>query len=263
VDGGDAWVNGLVGIACLDGYKVKFAIEMDHSFGASRMSPNKDTPSDIHRPELPADSELIPWSNPRLCDAQHHAEVAIGDLSLEGTKAKELEFDGVAFSKTNLSRTRWSMLRLVDGRLLGCDLANAQWLNANLRRIEMSRCRLTGVGLARARIGHTRFTDCKCDHAGFQESVFESCQFDGCDLREADFQEADLRGVVFAGCDLRGATLVGAKLAGADFRGSTVDGLNVRGEDLRGAIVNASQAIGFAALVGIVVKGCGVDEPNS
>lgn len=225
------------------------------------MGANEDIPRAVDPPELPDASELTPVSELTVGNGGFHAEVSLAeDVVLADTKADELGFECAVFSKTNLSGTRWTKLRLVDARLVACDLANAQWLCGLLRRVEISRCRLTGMGLSRARIGHVRFIDCKCDQATFQESTFEACRFEACDLRGADFQEADLRGVVFAGCDLRDANLVGANLVGADFRGSKIEALGVRGEDLRGAVVDASQAISFATVLGMTVKGHGIDD---
>lgn len=203
-------------------------------------------------PDLPFDledagdlSEMFAQRDIRIAEARisktDFANPEINSLILESCV-----LDAVAFSGGRIGVAKWKDIRLED-----CDLANLEVRAMNATRVELRGCRMTGL-----RFGES---DCRSllvrkgdqRYAQFRFSVFRQSEFDGCDLEEADFYGADLRGCIFRSCNLRNVEMSKAKLEGADLRGSSVEGLRVGAEDIYGAIVDASQALGFAHLLGI------------
>jgi uncharacterized protein YjbI with pentapeptide repeats len=153
-----------------------------------------------------------------------------------------------------LRQTVWQGIGLVDVRLRGCDLSNADWQQPNFHRVEFESCNLTGINLVRGQMIHTRFDRSKMLLAQFAQTKFTACAFHDCGLEQVDFSGADLRHVLFEGCNLSQARFFGANLHGADLRKSNLTELGVTAHDLRGAIVDAAQLIYFAPLLGLDVE---------
>jgi uncharacterized protein YjbI with pentapeptide repeats len=102
------------------------------------------------------------------------------------------------------------------------------------RRVELHRCRLTGVELAEATLTDVVFVECRLDLAGLRMAKLERVAFRDCRMTECDFYEASLTDVLFEHCELREATLSGVTLKRVELRRCDLAGL--RGvEALRGA----------------------------
>jgi uncharacterized protein YjbI with pentapeptide repeats len=184
------------------------------------------------RPPDPIDTEL---------DAPPSAR---GVVVAEGTlKAPEL-------AGHNLSEGR-----LVDVRIDGGSLANADARRSELRRVEVIRCRATGCGFAEATLADVVFDDCRLDLSSFRFATLERVVFRDCRLEEADFCEAKLQSVLLERCTLVGATLDGVTVERVELRGCDLEGSS-GAASLRGARMPWSDIVGnagtFAAAIGIV-----------
>ncbi len=209
-----------------------------------------------------------PIAPPSLADAESFAaagdarpnagdcfvRTAFGACDLAGSRAADLRFEEVTFTGTSLRGVVWQGAQLVDVRLRGCDLSNADLRQASLHRVEFISCNLTGANLSNVQCHHVRFERCKMVLAHAAQAKLAGCALGDCLLEQADLAEADLREAALTACNLRRARLVGAKLAGCDLRGSDLTDLGATPFELRGAIVEAGQLVQLAPLLGVEVR---------
>jgi uncharacterized protein YjbI with pentapeptide repeats len=145
---------------------------------------------------------------------------------------------------------------VVDLVVEDADWANGREPRWSAERVELRRCRLTGVELAEATIRDVTFDECRVDLAGLRHARLERVVFRDCRLEECDFYGSSLKDVLFERCQLREATFSAVTLERVELRGC--DLADVRGaEALRGARmpwndVLANAAV-FAAVAGIEI----------
>jgi uncharacterized protein YjbI with pentapeptide repeats len=191
--------------------------------------------------------------DPFVSNTEHRGLVLVGgdfsDRQADSVAIKSSTFEKVRLARTALRKPEFEVVSF-----RGCDMANGDWEESILAKVEMDECRMTGIGMVHAALADCRFVSCEAKMANFRFSAMKKTNFVGCSLRNADFQRADLRGTVFEDCDLRGAQMSFAKLDGVVFCGSQIDDLQVGVDDLRGAIVDASQAAYLAGLMGLVIR---------
>jgi uncharacterized protein YjbI with pentapeptide repeats len=212
----------------------------------------------IRPPEIPADQ--IPLELSVLHDEDTFSQAILsGDCSEQGGRA--LRFEQCVIRRVNLLNTRLTGLRIFNCCLDHCDLSGAQWEEARLRRTEMRDCRLRGANLIDSHCEDLYFSDCLMDDAFLAGVIFRGARFTHCSLRKVNFEGANLSGVVFDHCDLSGAMLSGAKLNDTDLRSSNIEGVRVGVADLKGVMMTSAQALQAAALLGIVIREEGEEEP--
>ncbi len=206
-------------------------------------------------PQIPDELELAE-NGPDLLEPQHItiADRLIRGIKIEDHKAGTLRMEaclleGVSFSGSSFGSIVWK-----DVRLIRCDLANLETHGLNLIRVELIDCRMTGVRAGIADCQDILFSGGDQRYSQFRFSRFQSAEFDSCNFAEADFQGTDLSGSIFRRCNLENAEMSKARLMNADLRGSRVEGLQMNAADIRGAVVDASQAMIFAALLGIRIE---------
>jgi uncharacterized protein YjbI with pentapeptide repeats len=140
---------------------------------------------------------------------------------------------------------------LVDVVAADLDWAGRRASGFSARRVELRRCRLTGVDLWEAMIGDVTFEECRLDLAALRHAKLERVVFCDCRMSECDLYGASLNDVLFERCELRGATFSAASLQRVELRGCDLTGL--RGaEALRGARMPWDDIIGNAALFAAV-----------
>lgn len=123
---------------------------------------------------------------------------------------------------------------LVDAVVSDVDWSNEGGRGVQLKRLELHRCRLTGVELAEATLADVAFADCRLDLAGLRHSRLERVAFRDCRLEESDFYEASLKDVLFERCELRRAVFEHARIQRVELRGCDLEGASGLGS-LRGA----------------------------
>lgn len=208
----------------------------------------------INPPRLPETAPIDALPDGALVDHGLYATMVLARAVLSGQGARHVTVEEVLLAHVRLDETRMPSAQIRDARFDTCDLAQGAWEQAHMARVELLECRLLGFKAPEARMQDVLVRRCNAQYAAFWGARCTAVRFEQCVLSEASFQDADLAGVVFDRCDLRRADLQGAKLAGADFRGCQVEGMRVDGADLRGAIIDASQAVAFVGLLGLVVK---------
>jgi uncharacterized protein YjbI with pentapeptide repeats len=145
---------------------------------------------------------------------------------------------------------------LVDTVAADLDWANERAPRISLQRVELRRCRLTGMDLAEATLRDVTFGDCRIDLVNLRFAQLERVVFHDCRMTECDFYQASLKDVLFERCELREGTFSGCELQRVELRGCDLAGL--RGADaLHGARMPWSDVVEnaglFAAVVGIEI----------
>jgi uncharacterized protein YjbI with pentapeptide repeats len=144
---------------------------------------------------------------------------------------------------------------LADTVVEDVDWSNARVRGAALRRVELRRCRLTGVELAESMLADVTFVDCRLDLAGLRVAQLERVVFRDCRLAECDLNEASLKDVLFERCDLREAVFDGVRVQRVELRGCDLAGVSGI-ESLRGARLAWDDLVQNAA---VFARGLGLE----
>lgn len=176
------------------------------------------------------------------------------DDSLEGEAINSPIFTQVIFENMNLINVSFENVELTDVIFKNCDLSNANFTEGSLFRVEFKGCKLLGIDLSNASLRHVTFEKSILDMSACGYSRFQQVQFVDCSLKDADLYECEFKHVEFKQCDLDEVNFAGTALKSIDLSSSSIGKLVVSVEDLTGCIVSSEQAIGFAALLGLVIK---------
>jgi uncharacterized protein YjbI with pentapeptide repeats len=207
------------------------------------------------RPDLPVDPPVA-----RSADLFRGPEITIArstisELKREGLSATSLSIESCVLNRVALPDSTFATITLRDVRLVGCDLANVKTRALMALRVELLDCRMTGFRVEEPAECHdVLISQGLQSYSQFAYASFKSGEFDACNFEDANFLGADLQGCTFRDCNLHNADMRGAKLREADLRGSRVEGLRVHPADIYGAIVDPSQAMIFAALLGVRIR---------
>jgi len=207
------------------------------------------------RPDLPVDPPVADgtelFRGPEIAISRS----TIGELKREGLSATSLSVESCVLNRVAFPDSTFATITLRDVRLVGCDLANVKTRALTALRVELLDCRMTGFRVEEPAECHdVLISQGLQSYSQFAYASFKSAEFDTCNFEDANFLGADLQGCIFRGCNLHNADMRGAKLREADLRGSQVEGLRVHPADLYGAMVDPSQAMIFAALLGIRIR---------
>jgi uncharacterized protein YjbI with pentapeptide repeats len=208
----------------------------------------------VHPPRL--DEGLVALDHPELVDGVEWDGVEVAGEVAGPMDVEDVEVASSRLANVRLTGRRFERLRLVDVLIEDSELSGVTIAEGHFTRVELRRCRLSGLVASTLKARHVRLTDCRADGATFRMTRWEHAEFRDVDLRDADFHASALAGVRLLGCDLTGADFSRATMAGAALHGSTVDG--IKGADsLRGAVVAGDQVLSLAlpvlAALGIVV----------
>jgi uncharacterized protein YjbI with pentapeptide repeats len=135
----------------------------------------------------------------------------------------------------------------VDAVAIDLDWANRQARGVVLRRVEVRRCRLSGVEFAEAELSDVTFEDCRLDLAGLRRAKLARVAFRECRMAECDLYDASLTDVLFDRCQLREAIFTGLRVKRVELRGCDLTGLSGV-EALRGARMPWDDLVQNAAL---------------
>jgi uncharacterized protein YjbI with pentapeptide repeats len=128
---------------------------------------------------------------------------------------------------------RIERMHLHDAQIVGGDHANVVTQKADVERVLVRECRLTGLQAAGASLRDVRLSGCRIDLALLAEARVERVVVEDCVLTDSSLEGAWLRDVRFEGCDLTAVVFTGVRLVRVEFHGCRLAG--VRLEHLRGA----------------------------
>jgi uncharacterized protein YjbI with pentapeptide repeats len=183
-------------------------------------------------PRLPAQFEALDLASGVLVDEARLEDVALHGIVPPGTVARSAGIAGARVGGS-LARARLPALHLRDAEV-GVDLANLDAHKAELHRVVLGDCRLTGAQLVEASIRDVTFLRCRLDLAVLAGATLERVVLCDCVLNEASFEQALMRDVRFERCELAGATLTRLRLQRVVLTECRLSGLHDLG-DLRGA----------------------------
>lgn len=185
-------------------------------------------------------------------------ELEATDLGLlvEGARLEDVDLSGALAPGTvsraaaiiggrltgSLAGAQLHALHVHDLVATGGDLANLDAHRAELQRVALRDCRLTGAQLTEAGLRDVTITGCRLDLAVLAEARLERVVFTDCVLTDATLDRARLRDVRFERCDLSGATLDGIRLERVDLAGCRLAGVR-HVSDLRGARMPAPDIV--------------------
>lgn len=132
-------------------------------------------------------------------------EIELSAVALVDQHANGVTFATVRLDRVDVSGSRLEHLRIVDGVLSGCNLANLHGHSAHMKRVRIASSRLTGIDLAESALSDVTFRGCRIDLASFGFSRLERVTFEDCLLKQTDFLEVQLDAVRFHSCDLEHA----------------------------------------------------------
>ncbi|MCF2527976.1 pentapeptide repeat-containing protein [Yinghuangia soli] len=183
----------------------------------------------------------------------HFEGSSLDDEDGGGSRFTECAFSDVAVTGGRFRRARFDDVWFDTVRLVGTDLAESNWLDA-----EVSAGLLAGLQLHGVQMRRVVFHNCKFDSVNLRTAALRDVAFVNCLLRDVDLAGATLTGVSFPGSNLDGIQLDKATLAKTDLRDAT--GLRITSglTALRGATINHLQlmdlAPAFAQALGVTVS---------
>ena len=179
------------------------------------------------------------------------------DATWPDTRAGNVRFIESAFSSVNfgegeMRRSRFNDVWLHGCQLNGTDLAETNWLDA-----ELVTSVLAGTALFDAQFVRVTLFGCKLVGTNFRGAVLREVAFVNCTLRDVDFGEAKLTDVTFPGSTLTGLRFEQATASKVDFREATELDIHGGHESLRGTRITTMQLLdlapAFAQALGITV----------
>ena len=170
----------------------------------------------------------------------------VRDADLAG--ATKLNVDASRLEGVSVTGAVLDKFEVTDSECVRLEGAALHTHKANLLRVHMTDCRLTGSEFAEAEFEDCVFKNVKFDDAGFRFASFKRVRFENCILRQADFSNAKFAHVTLTGCELEGANFVSASCKDVDI--TTEDLTLAKGLlGLKGATISETQLMQIAPLL--------------
>jgi uncharacterized protein YjbI with pentapeptide repeats len=189
----------------------------------------------------------------QLYDTVHLDATEVDSPECGSTRFTECAFSSVTITGGNFRRSRFNDVWLHTVRWVGADLAETDWLDA-----EVVSGAFAGLEAFGAQLRRVAFHNCKFDSVNLRATTLRDVTFTNCLLREVDFAGATLTNVAFPGSALDRARFDNAKLAKVDLRDVTALGITAGHDALRGAVITSAQLLDLAPalahVLGIEVK---------
>lgn len=217
--------------------------------------PADELPRPPSPPRIPADLEDIDLDVDVLVEEARLEDVRLRGAVPPHTVARSAAIAGARLMGS-LAGAQLPALHLQDAEGVASDLANVNAPKAELHRVALNDCRLTGAQLIGGVLRDVTLTGCRFDLAVLAGATLERVVFSDCVLIETSFEQALLRDVRFDGCDLTGATLDRVRLTRVTLAGCRLAAVRYL-SDLKGARMPwpdvVENAAAFAGALGIEV----------
>lgn len=164
------------------------------------------------------------------------------------TEATKLNVDASRLEGVSMTGAVLERLELIDSACVRLEGAALQTHKANMLRVHMTDCRLTGAEFAEAEFEDCIFKNVKFDEAGFRFTSFKRVRFENCILRQADFSGAKFSHVTLTGCELEGANFASASCKDLDITSEDLT-LTKGLLGLKGATISETQLMQIAPLL--------------
>lgn len=216
--------------------------------------PRKPQRSREHPRQLPSVEESNPTAQKSILDCDSLEHTSIADLDLSGHKLPSLTGSNLLFHRVSFANCDIGSLRLVDARLVACDLSNTILRHFDATRVEFIDCKLIGLNALSARWQDVLLDHCDARFAQLSESRIRHSEIRSTQLREAALSRIEFEATQCIDVVLRQADLAGSSLTGIDLSSCNIEAISLRIEDLRGAIVSAPQAMDLARFLQVIIK---------
>jgi len=201
----------------------------------------------------------------------------VAGADLTGATFEDCEFAQCSLRSAELHDTRFTNCKLYvdeqpsdlrycelrDARFEDCDLTTCTFERANAYGLKLIRCQAQGVDFTNVDFGLTMgrkqtLIDFECDscnlaYANFSSTFLAGAAIKSTRLAHAVLHNCDLSNSELIDCELDNVDAARLVLKGANLRGSRFNNLNPKEIDLSGAQVDADQALGLLAALGIEV----------
>ncbi|GJM78976.1 hypothetical protein HMSSN139_14720 [Paenibacillus sp. HMSSN-139] len=128
------------------------------------------------------------------------------------------------------------------------------WKKAIIHRVHFKDCKLTGLNLSKINAGSVTFEHCIMNISDLVEASLKQVRFLDCSLQNVNFYGCKFKEVELLGSDLNEADFNDTSLKGMDISTCTFERVDIPAYALAGCTVSPEQAIGFAKLLGLIVK---------
>jgi uncharacterized protein YjbI with pentapeptide repeats len=205
----------------------------------------------IQKPKIPQDIKPVDFYQN---EEKYFEMCTINDCVIKNEDIHRIRFEQVVFKNVIFQDVSFKYIELTDVVFDHCDLSNTDFRNGSIHRVEFKDSKILGLNLSDASLGNVLFQNCNAPLISFGYSKLKQVVFDSCLLRNADYYEAKFTKVGLEKCDINEANFERTPLKGMDLSSCTFDRLNVSMSDLAGCAVTSDQAIGFARLLGLIIK---------
>ena len=216
--------------------------------------PPSASKDEMQAPRVP--TEPVQLADAVLQDGTEWEDALIeGDVECDGEVA-HVETVACVLRRVRMTGVRFEGIRCVDTIFEDCELSAATLVDAVFTRVELVRCRMSGLVASSLQARDVRLVGCKVDGANFRASTWERASFEECELAGADFYSSKLASSKLVRCNLVEAEFSKSTMAGTVLRGSNVTAIR-GGSALAGTIIGSDQVVPMAlslfATMGIVV----------
>ena len=143
--------------------------------------------------------------------------------------------------------------------LRGLNLEGAVFLNADLRKVDLTKAQLQGASLAGAQLQGAILDSAQLQGATLDWAKLQGANLNNAKLQGANLNDAKLQGAILSTAELQGATLDSAELQGASLKDAELQGAELQNSKLTGTDMSGAEVwhLNFddASLIAVSVDG--------
>jgi len=143
--------------------------------------------------------------------------------------------------------------------LRGLNLEGAVFLNADLRKVDLTKAQLQGASLAGAQLQGAILDSAQLQGATLDWAKLQGANLNNAKLQGANLNDAKLQGAILSTAELQGATLDSAELQGASLKDAELQGAELKNSKLTGTDMSGAEVwhLNFddASLIAVSVDG--------
>ena len=143
--------------------------------------------------------------------------------------------------------------------LRGLNLEGAVFLNADLRKVDLTKAQLQGASLAGAQLQGAILDSAQLQGATLDWAKLQGANLNNAKLQGANLNNAKLQGAILSTAELQGATLDSAELQGASLKDAELQGAELKNSKLTGTDMSGAEVwhLNFddASLIAVSVDG--------
>jgi uncharacterized protein YjbI with pentapeptide repeats len=143
--------------------------------------------------------------------------IHLEDISLERANLRKASLRQSILTNANLRNANLTAACLDEAKMLGTQLAGAEFYKARLSNADLRESDLSFASFLEAKLRGSNLACAKLSYASLQRADLR-----GCDLSDADLSNASVIDANLSGANLKGATFTKTDLSGANLRGAKV-----------------------------------------